>query len=120
MLTWNPATLAEDYDSNNVNYFKYSVPGYIVDDPDNENYLTFLNMMGQFFDNIWIYVKSITDRNLANNNLNIGVSKDVVYNLLQSLGVSIFNSFSNKFIKDNDNNNTLIDCCDYSGSLSID
>jgi hypothetical protein len=98
--TWyNGATgSAEDYDSNNVNYFKYSVPGYIIDDPDNENYLTFLNMMGQFFDNIWIYVKSITDRNLANNNLNIGVSKDVVYNLLQSLGVNIFNSFGDQSV----------------------
>jgi hypothetical protein len=98
--TWYSASIsnAEDYDSNNVNYFRYSVPGYVVDDPANENYLVFLNMMGQFFDNIWIYVKSVTDRNLSNNNLNIGISKDVVYNLLQSLGVSIFNSFGDQGI----------------------
>ena len=100
VTTWYSASIsnAEDYDSNNVNYFKYSVPGYIVDDPANENYLTFLNMMGQFFDNIWIYVKSITDRNLSNNNLNLGISKDVVYDLLQSLGVSIFNSFGDQSV----------------------
>jgi len=99
-ITWYSASVsnAEDYDSNNVNYFRYSVPGYLVDDPANENYLVFLNMMGQYFDNIWIYVKSITDRNLSNNNLNIGISKDVVYNLLQSLGVSIFNSFGDQSI----------------------
>ena len=99
-ITWYSASIsnAEDYDSNNVNYFRYSVPGYVVDDPANENYLVFLNMMGQFFDNIWIYVKSVTDRNLSNNNLNIGISKDVVYNLLQSLGVSIFNSFGDQGI----------------------
>jgi hypothetical protein len=98
--TWYSSSIsnAEDYDSNNVNYFRYSVPGYVVDDPANENYLVFLNMMGQYFDNIWIYVKSITDRNLSNNNLNIGISKDVVYNLLQSLGVSIFNSFGDQGI----------------------
>ena len=89
---------ASDYDSTNINYFKYSVPGYIVDDPNNENYLTFLNMMGQFFDNIWIYAKSITDRNLSNNNLNVGISKDVVYSLLQSLGINIFNSLGNQNI----------------------
>jgi hypothetical protein len=99
-ITWYSSSIsnAEDYDSNNVNYFKYSVPGYLIDDSSNENYVTFLNMMGQYFDNIWIYVKSITDRNLSNNNLNIGISKDVVYNLLQSLGVSIFNSFGDQSI----------------------
>jgi hypothetical protein len=96
---YNAATSsAEDYDSNNQNYFRYSVPGYIADDPANNNYLTFIDMMGQFFDNIWIYVKSITDRNLANNNLNVGISKDVVYSLLQSLGISVFNSFGDQGI----------------------
>jgi hypothetical protein len=98
--TWynNITSNAEDYDLNNINYFKYSVPSYIVDDPDNANYLVFLNMMGQYFDNIWIYIKSITDINLANNNLNVGISKDVVYDLLQSLGVSVFNSFGDNSI----------------------
>ena len=99
-ITWYSASLnnAEDYDLNNVNYFKYSVPGYIVDDPANDNYVTFLNMMGQFFDNIWIYITSITDINLSNNNLNAGISKDIVYSMLQSLGVSIFNSFGDQNI----------------------
>jgi hypothetical protein len=99
-ILWYSASLtnAEDYDLTNVNYFKYSVPGYILDDPNNDNYVTFLNMMGQFFDNIWIYITSITDINLSNNNLNEGISKDIVYNMLQSLGVSIFNSFGDQNI----------------------
>jgi hypothetical protein len=98
--TWYNASTssAYNYDANNVNYFKYSVPSYVIDDTDNANYLTFLNMMGQYFDNIWIYVKSITDINQANNNLNIGISKDVVYNLLQSLGIGIFNSFGDQSV----------------------
>ena len=98
--TWYNASTssAYSYDANNVNYFKYSVPSYVIDDTDNANYLTFLNMMGQYFDNIWIYVKSITDINQANNNLNIGISKDVVYNLLQSLGIGIFNSFGDQSV----------------------
>jgi hypothetical protein len=99
-ILWYNTSLgkAEDYDLTNVNYFKYSIPGYIVDDPHNDNYITFLNMMGQFFDNIWVYITSITDINLSNNNLNVGISKDVVYSLLQSLGVSIFNSFGDQNI----------------------
>jgi hypothetical protein len=108
---------AEDYDLNNVDYFKYSVPGYVVDDPDNANYVTFLDMMGQFFDNIWIYIKTIPEINLANNNLEIGISKDLVYNMLQSLGVSVFNSFGNQGIA-----NYLLGAntgsASYSGSLN--
>ena len=108
---------AEDYDLTNVNYFKYSVPGYIVDDPSNDNYVTFLNMMGQFFDNIWVYITSITDINLANNNINAGISKDIVYSMLQSLGVSIFNSFGDQNIA-----NYLLGAntgsASYSGSLN--
>jgi len=49
-------------------------------------------MVGQYFDNIWIYLKAITDINLANNNLNKGISKDLVYNQLQSLGIKVYNS----------------------------
>ena len=119
VITWYSASLAnaEDYDLTNVNYFKYSVPGFIVDDPHNDNYITFLNMMGQFFDNIWVYITSITDINLANNNLNAGISKDVVYSLLQSLGVSIFNSFGDQNIA-----NYLLGAntgsASYSGSLN--
>ncbi len=100
VITWYSASRAnaEEYDLQNVDYFKYSVPGFIVDDPENDNYVTFLNMMGQFFDNIWIYITSVTDINLSNNNLNNGISKDLVYNMLQSLGISIFNSFGNQSV----------------------
>ena len=49
-------------------------------------------MVGQYFDNIWIYLKAVTDVNLANNNLNAGISKDLVYNQLQSLGIKLYNS----------------------------
>jgi hypothetical protein len=52
-------------------------------------------MVGHYFDNIWVYIKSITDINLANNNLNKGISKDLVYNQLQSLGIKLYNNQSN-------------------------
>jgi hypothetical protein len=49
-------------------------------------------MVGHYFDNIWIYLKAITDINKANNNLEVGISKDLVYNQLQSLGIKLYNS----------------------------
>ena len=38
------------------------------------------------------YLKAITDINVANNNLNVGISKDLVYERLKSLGLHLYNS----------------------------
>ena len=88
----NYISLATLYDENNVNHLKNAVPSYIIDDPNNNQYLVFLDMMGQYFDNIWIFLKSITDVNLANNNLEEGVSKDLVYHVLKSYGIKLYNA----------------------------
>jgi hypothetical protein len=84
--------LAQEYDDTNYNKLTFSVPTFIENNEDNKPYLTFLNMVGHYFDNIWIYLKAITDINLTNNNLNYGISKDLVYEQLKSLGIKIYNS----------------------------
>ncbi len=60
-------------------------------------------MIGHYFDNVWIFLQAVTDINLANNNLNKGVSKDLVYYVLQSLGVNLYNKYG-----DSNNVNFLI------------
>ena len=45
---------------------------FIKDDDNNSQYITFLNMVGHYFDNIWIFLQAVTDINLANNNLEQG------------------------------------------------
>lgn len=92
--TWynNYTASAKIYDENNVNNLKNSLPSFVVDDPNNAQYLVFLNMMGQYFDNIWIFLKSITDINIADNNLEQGVSKDLVYHVLKSYGIKLYNA----------------------------
>ena len=85
-------TSASLYDSENYNNLEYAVPVFLKDDEENQPFLTFLNMVGQYFDNIWIYLQAITDTNLANNNLNYGISRDLVYNQLLSLGLKLYNS----------------------------
>jgi hypothetical protein len=93
--TWfNKATAsADDYDDYNQNNLTYTVPSFIKDDGNNDPYITFLNMVGHYFDNIWIFLNAITDINLANNNLEQGISKDLVYTTLQSLGVKLYNRY---------------------------
>jgi hypothetical protein len=84
---------AYDYDDYNQNNLIYTVPSFIKDDGNNDQYITFLNMVGHYFDNIWIFLNAITDINLANNNLEQGISKDLVYTTLQSLGVKLYNKY---------------------------
>jgi hypothetical protein len=103
--TWYTAATAsaETYDDNNQNYIINSLPTFIRDDANNAPYLTFVEMVGHYFDNIWIFLKAVTDINLANNNLEKGISKDLVYYVLQSLGTKLYNQYG-----DSDNINFLI------------
>jgi hypothetical protein len=91
---------AETYDLNNYDNLEYAVPTFIKDDGNNAPFLTFLNMVGHYFDNIWIYIGAITDINLANNNLEKGISKDLVYQQLKSLGVKLYNSQAGNSVAD--------------------
>lgn len=83
------------YDENNQDNLEYSVSEFIRNDSQNASYLLFLNMIGQHFDNIWIFIKSITDINRADNKIDEGISKDLIKNTLTSLGIKIYNSNSN-------------------------
>jgi len=83
---------ALEYDKDNKDNLEYAVPLFVKDDITNQPFLLFLNMVGHYFDNIWIYLKAVTDINLANNNLDYGISRDLVYQQLKSLGIKLYNS----------------------------
>ena len=103
--TWynNATSSANYYDDYNQNNLIYTLPDFIKNDSNNNQYITFVNMVGHYFDNVWIYLQAITDVNLANNNLEQGVSKDLVYFILQSLGIKLYNNYG-----DSDNISFLI------------
>jgi hypothetical protein len=83
---------ASNFDNQNQNNLEYIIPSYIRDDSRNENYLLYTNMIGQFFDEIWLYTKEITSKLDANSNLTQGISKDLVGTVLESLGTKIYDS----------------------------
>jgi hypothetical protein len=96
--TWyqNRLSIAAFYDIQNQNTLTNLTPSFILDDDNNSHYISFINMIGQYFDNIWIYIKAITDVSVANNNPKQGISKDLVYSSLQSLGIKLYNSVGNE------------------------
>ena len=98
--TWYTSQIdtALGYDSVNNNMLVNTVPAYLRDDTSNENYLTFINMVGQHFDNLWLYGKAVTDKYNADNRIDFGISKDLVGEALKNFGVKLYTS--NKSIED--------------------
>ena len=85
---------ASYYDDQNKDLLLYATPSYVVEDPANAPYLLFLNMIGQHFDNIWIYLKDVTNHYSAENNPFVGVSMDQVADALRSFGIQLYTNTS--------------------------
>ena len=107
-LTWlgsdDPASIyyggiilsASIFDQENPNNLYYAIPEYLRDDPDNDQYNLFINMVGQFYDNIWIYYKDVSEKYNADNRLEYGISKDIVADAIRDFGIKLYqNNFSN-------------------------
>ena len=96
-ITWfnSQSLVAIDYDDNNPNNLYFSIPEYIREDSLNEPYILFTNMIGQSFDNSWLYIQDLNNRYDADNRINFGISKDLVADAIRSFGVKLYqNNFS--------------------------
>ena len=83
------------FDEFNKDYLYNTIPEYLRDDPQNEPYKVFIDMVGQYYDNIWIYYKDVTNRYNGDNRLEYGISKDLVADAIRSFGLKIYqNNFS--------------------------
>ena len=88
----NSIVSASNYDNTNVDILTNTIPTFIREDANNTNYSMFVNMVAHHFDNLWIYFKAVSDKYDADNRLNFGVSKDLVKEAIQSLGVKLYDS----------------------------
>lgn len=93
-LLWS----ASYYDTTNKDLLHNSIPQYLLDDSSNQPFITFMDMIGQHFDNIWIYYKDLSNRYNATNNPDTGISLDVVGDALRGLGVQLY---TNSNVSDN-------------------
>ena len=87
---------ASQYDNQNQHNLIYTVPEHIIMDPANDQYQIFINMIGHYFDQIWTYINHITKLRDAHNSLDRGISKDLVFTALSSLGLEAFDQFENE------------------------
>lgn len=86
---------ASVYDNTNYDILINTIPTFLREDSNNENYLMFVHMIAQHFDNIWIYMKAMSDRYDNDNRLDYGIAKDIVRSAIESYGIKLYNSNHN-------------------------
>ena len=92
-------TSASLYDELNQDNLFYDIPEYLRNDSQNQQYIDFVEMVGQHFDNIWIYLKDISNKYNADNRIDAGISKDLVAQTLRDFSLKIYqNNFSSNDI----------------------
>ena len=88
---------ASFYDEDNQNWLFYTVPDFIRENENNDNYLTFCNMVGQSFDEIWLYTKAVSQKTNTTNTLDEGVPLDLAQPTIEGLGYQGFgNNYNNQ------------------------
>ena len=87
-IAWynSSTTTAAKYDRNNVNYLNNNLPEFIKEDYQNEDFMLFMDMVGQHYDIIWAYVNGLTKLKSPQHKANLGFSNDLMYSMLESLG----------------------------------
>ena len=90
-------TAGDSFDNNNQNWLYYTVPDFIKTNTSNNNYLDYLNMIGQSFDEVWLYTKAVTEKLNTTNELDKGVPLQLADDVITSLGYTGFgNNYNNQ------------------------
>ena len=86
------ALSASNYDQNNQDYLYWAIPEYLRDNEDNNQYLLFVDMVAQQYDNTWLYTKDLTNKFNADNRLEYGISKDLVAEAIKDFGIKLYSN----------------------------
>ena len=86
----NAVTSCSLFDLENSDNLSYTIPDYLLEDPDNEPYKKFVEMIGQHFDTLFVYAQDISNRYNADNRLDFGISKDLVGEAIKSMGLNLY------------------------------
>jgi hypothetical protein len=109
---------ARIYDGQNDSALRKQVPEFVRENPDNEKFLLFVDMIGHWFDVNWLYIRHIGNVSSTSENAfdPETLSADLSSVVAESLGFETFNGFNaEKFfdeIFDRNNIETLFDSTD--------
>lgn len=87
------------YDKFNRDSLVNNTPEHVINDVGNDDYLIFLSMTGHYFDNLYLYIKSLPSQKSSENS--DSYSKNLLQNMLQSFGWKLDTSLESLNISDN-------------------
>ena len=100
VTAWYNALIDEgaNYDKYNPNYLVNNIPEFIREDYNNNDFIVFLDMIGQHFDIVWAYVKALDRNKILEHKQISGLSNTLVSQMLQSFGWNPKNAFNSPFL----------------------
>ena len=113
--TWYDAQMeiAERYDQFNANNLIYTVPLHILDDDNSVDFITFVSMIGHFFDTLKPYIDQYTEIFDRGPDPNVGLSKELINEVAHSFGIELPNLMAirniQEYISGTDNADTVKD-----------
>ena len=82
-------SIAQEYDINNRDNLITNTPQYITTDSNYNEYLTFLNMIGHHFDNIYTYIAAMPIERQVKNELISSIPTNTLKEMLYSFGWNV-------------------------------
>jgi hypothetical protein len=83
---------ASVYDQLNTNRLWWSIPEHILMDDGNSDYVLFVEMIGQHFDNLYSYTRALTQIHERDEHPERGASNDLLYHIAESFGWKLQNT----------------------------
>lgn len=87
-----------NYDKYNPNYLVNNIPEFIREDYNNNDFIVFLDMIGQHFDIVWAYIGALDRNKILEHKQISGISNTLVSQMLQSFGWNAKNAFNSPFL----------------------
>lgn len=90
--TWITGALQslEAYDNGNSSRLINTLPGYLIDHSTSEEFIKFIDMIGQHYDSLWIYSKAFNSRFDTDNRVDVGIPQELVKEALATFGYNIY------------------------------
>lgn len=82
---------AQDYDRYNVHKLTSAIPDQIYGSEYNEEFVLFINMLGQHYDVVWTYINGITDSLTREEHPKDGMPNELLYDVAKSMGFKLLN-----------------------------
>lgn len=86
---------ARRYDNQNPDMLKKSLPEFVRADDRNEDFTLFVDMMGQYFDEFWLYIKHMQYKSDRSEDITDpeSLSRDLTKFVSESFGYELYNGF---------------------------